>query len=264
MDLHTLGASVASSVCSRIVTYPLDTIAVRRQTGRVAARIGSPRELYRGLGASIVLTTPAVSLYLCVYRATKQQLEPRWGECTSTYVVSGTAAELASSGLFTPMEVVKARMQVASSNALLPELRALYRAEGIRGFYRGYWIGLGMFVPYNAVWWSAYEHGKAVVRDATGRSDIATQAACSGAAATLLACSLLHPVDVVKTTYQVGRETSLWQVAKNVMREGKAYAGLGMRLTCSVPGSVMSMAAFELLKPDSNLRHSTMSEGVAQ
>ena len=258
MDLHTLAASVFSSIASRIVTYPIDTIAVRRQTGRqIPLNLGSPRELYRGLGASIVLTTPAVSLYLCVYRATKEHLQPDWGECTKLYVVSGTVAECAASGLFTPMEVVKARMQVAESNALLPVLRSLYAAEGARGFYRGYWIGLGMFVPYNAVWWSTYEHGKAYVRDLTGRSDVATQAACSGAAATLVAASLLHPLDVIKTTFQVGKETSLVAVAKQVVRQRKVYAGLGMRLMCSVPGSVIGMAAFELLKPDDNLKDMT-------
>ncbi|BFZ57903.1 hypothetical protein PYCC9005_004958 [Savitreella phatthalungensis] len=266
MDWATLGASVVSSVCSRVVGYPIDTIAIRKQTGRQrpvfppgVPLVRSARELYRGLGASIVLTTPAVSLYLCTYRAVKERLEPVYGETTLTYVASGTAAEVISSWLWTPLEVVKARMQVTSGEPLRKQLGSILQNEGVSGFYRGYWLGLAMFIPYNAVWWSIYEHGKPHTRRLFHTSDPALQGACSSGLATLVATGLLHPADVLKTTYQVAAtraadaSLTIAQTARTLTSFKRAYAGFAIRLMCSLPASIISMAVFELVRPDSNV-----------
>lgn len=243
------------------------------------------RGLYRGLGVSIMITTPAVALYLCTYRQAKESLirHTSLGESTMTYILSGIFAEITSSFMWTPLEVVKARLQISAastSGSLVSQLREISKAEGIRGFYRGYFMGLGIFMPYNAVWWSSYENSKRVSRN-FGIKQAPYQAAIGSALATTLASSLAHPLELVKTRYQVSTSESISNlissqgtgspalanrlsdrqgvrhVFRNVLNESGwrgLYAGIGPRLFCSIPGSVISMAVFEYLKPDDNTR----------
>lgn len=300
MDVATLSSSIISSITSRMVVYPLDTIAIQRQTSTTRplfppsqSIFKSFRGLYRGLGVSICITTPAVALYLCTYRQAKESFSPYLGETTYNYIASGIFAEVTSSFMWTPLEVVKARLQISAastSGSLISQVKEISRAEGIRGFYRGYLMGLAVFIPYNAVWWSSYENSKGISQS-FGIQQAAYQAAVGSALATTLAASLAHPLDLVKTRYQVSTSESISNlvaaqsspipsdkvsgrqlagsnnrssdrmgvkyVFRNVMRESGwrgLYAGIGPRLFCSIPSSVISMAVFEYLKPDENTK----------
>jgi solute carrier family 25 S-adenosylmethionine transporter 26 len=62
----------------------------------------------------------------------------------------------------TPMEVIKNKLQVGagaeglttkatSSLSTMGLVRDIFKKDGIPGFFRGYWISLGVFVPYT-VW----------------------------------------------------------------------------------------------------------------
>lgn len=293
MDFPTLSASVMSNITSKMIVYPLDTIAIQRQTSTTRelfpssqTLLKSGRALYRGLGVSIMMTTPAVALYLCTYRQSKETLMPYLGESTLNYIASGTCAEIVSSFMWTPLEVIKARLQISSassSGSIISQVSEISKAEGIRGFYRGYFMGLAVFIPYNAVWWSSYENSKQFSQR-FGIEQPAYQAAVGSALSTSLSQSLAHPLDVVKTRYQVSTSESISAlsaaqsvslqssgdgsnratdrlgakyVLRNILRETGwrgLYAGLGPRLFCSIPSSVISMAVFEYLKPGANTR----------
>src|SRR3954462_4579049 len=98
MDLQTLFASCSASVISRLICYPLDTIAIQHASSTKRPIFSVPfRTYYRGLGASTVLVTPAVALYFMTYRQSKEYFLPRFGDTTANYVLSGTVAEIASS-----------------------------------------------------------------------------------------------------------------------------------------------------------------------
>lgn len=284
-----------------MIVYPLDTIAIQNQTSTTRPLFPSSqtflksfRGLYRGLGVSIMITTPAVALYLCSYRQAKESLMPYLGEKTPNYILSGCIAETMSSFMWTPLEVLKARLQISSSSSsgsLMVQVRELYRAEGVRGFYRGYLMGLAVYMPYNAIWWSSYENSKSFTQG-LGVEKPAYQAAIGSALATSLSTSLSHPLDLLKTRYQVSTSESISAliaaqsspvpsssrtsglqahgsgnrssdqmgikyVLRNVLRESGwrgLYAGIGPRLFCSIPSSVISMAVFEYLRPDDNTK----------
>ena len=288
MDAHTLFASVASSICSKVALYPVDTLAIRQQTGtwqplNQGSLYRSCRALYRGLSVSLLLTTPALSLYLCTYRQAKESLLPRLGDTNLLYAVSGTCAEVISSVLWTPLEVIKARCQVSSEQGIWRQCRGL-ASEGWRGFYKGYGMGLLIFIPYNAIWWSTYENVKVSVG-----GGIVGQAAMGSMVASSVATVFGHPLDLLKTRYQVSTSESISNIVakesspvpaniisgnqkhgsanrgsdklgiryvfRNVVRESGyrgLYAGFGIRLLCSVPGSVIAMMVFEYVKPDFN------------
>lgn len=104
MDVGTLTASVASSVFSRVICYPLDTIAVQHTTSTRRPLLSVPiSTYYRGLPVSVALVTPAFALYLCTYRQSKVSLQPYLGDSTANYVTSGAIAEVVSSLLWTPL-----------------------------------------------------------------------------------------------------------------------------------------------------------------
>ncbi|KAG9247607.1 mitochondrial carrier domain-containing protein [Calycina marina] len=269
MDFHTLGASVAANVLARVACYPLDTIAIQHASSTRRPIFSVPlRSYYRGIGASISITTPAVALYYCTYRAAKASLMPYVGDSTYNYIASGVTAELASSLLWTPLEVVKARLQISRTGRdgrLLYQLRDIAKKEGIRGFYRGYLMGLGIYIPYNAISWAVYENMKKLPADLS----YATQVALSAGTATICVHGLIYPFDLVKTRYQVATSETVAEVAgvtgrssdkhgikqilRNVMREsGKKgfYAGFFPRLMCSFPSTVITMSVIEFVKPD--------------
>lgn len=192
------------------------------------------------------------------YRQTKRELTPYFGENSITnYVLSGGMAEIASSFIWTPMEVVKGRMQISSSGigtfALMKEIK---QNEGIKGFFRGYWMGIVVFLPHSIVWWTTYEEAKRILSERKGSllsstqqtSDISDpdagtdtskpvmgelmplQYAIASASATVVSQTATNLLDVVKTRQQlaVSREISslrpddqlgVWQVGRNLIKE---------------------------------------------
>jgi len=268
MDLNTLGASCAASIVSRLICYPLDTIAIQHASSTKRPFFSVPlRSYYRGLGASTVLVTPAISLYFMIYRQSKTLFLPYLGDCTVNYIVSGAIAEVASSFVWTPLEVIKSRLQIsntATEGSVTENIHQIWRQEGIRGFYRGYLLGLAVFIPYNGIWWTTYEHTKKATPIGTVPF---AQAACGGVVATSISTILCYPLDLIKTRYQVATTAtvsrvggerlqdarSITHVVRNVLKEGGwrgYYKGLWPRIVCSAPSSLISMAVLEYISPD--------------
>ncbi|KAH8591581.1 mitochondrial carrier domain-containing protein [Bisporella sp. PMI_857] len=270
MDLQTLGASVAASISARVACFPLDTIAIQHASSTRRPIFSVPlHTYYRGIGASILITTPATTVYYCAYRASKDAFIKRLGDNTYSYILAGITAELASSLLWTPLEVIKARLQISRSSQegrLLYQLRDISNKEGIRGFYRGYGMGLAIYIPFNSIFWAVYENTKKQLPDGWTYS---AKIAFSTAASIATAQGVMYPFDLVKTRYQVATSETVTemtgitgrlsdrggvrQIVKNVMLESGRmgfYAGLAPRLACSVPSSIITMSVIEYLKPD--------------
>jgi solute carrier family 25 iron transporter 28/37 len=185
------------------------------------------------------------------------------------FQASGCIAEVAGSVLFTPMEVLKARLQISRSSQegkLLYQLREIARNEGFRGFYRGYVMGIASYLPFNVIWWTTYGN----IRRRLSERNQVVQIACGAGVAAMFSAAFIHPLELVKTRYQVatsatvaaagavtGSRTSdqegLGQVARNVMRENGLkgfYAGFFPTLLRSVPSSIIMMVVFEQLKAE--------------
>lgn len=229
------------------------------------------------------------------YRQSKRELTPYLGENSITnYVISGSVAEIASSVIWTPMEVVKGRMQISSSGVGTFELiRDIKRNEGIKGFFRGYWMGLVVFLPHSVVWWTTYEEVKRVLGEqqsksysSSGDNDISdieadekkivdlseltpTHYAIASAAATVVAQTATNLLDVVKTRQQLAvsheiatlrpdDQLGVFQVGRNLIREvgffRACFKGLHIRLLQSLPSSILSMVIVESLNPDVSKR----------
>jgi solute carrier family 25 citrate transporter 1 len=187
---------------------------------------------------------------------------------SAVYVAAGVVAQACAGLVYTPMDVVKERMQVqqlllrggatgavrapvffASSAACLT---SILRAEGARGAWRGYWAANAAWWPWNIIYFVSYEH----LRDAAAARGACDKAALppvvSALSATLaatLASVLTNPVDVVKTRLQAlpGGAGALDVARHMYAREGAAAfrAGLAARVLSIAPGSFISFFAFE-------------------
>ncbi|KAK9313055.1 mitochondrial carrier domain-containing protein [Lipomyces starkeyi] len=281
MDLATIAAAVAGAVGSRVAFHPLDTIRTLQQTS-VATGYRLPfAQYWRGLPAAVGLTTPAFTIYLVSYRQAKKVLEPYLGVDTANYVVSGAIAEFTSSVLWTPMEVVKGNMQLKSESkagGTWAMIKHMYQTQGLKGFYRGYWMGLAVFTPHSIVWWYTYEKMKtyfkstnalnaSIIDSTTTPPDLTgAQYAFASAVSGTASGTASNFLDVIKTRQQlaIAEEVSrlrpddqmgLWKVAKNLISEvgimRAMFKGLHVRLMYSLPSGILSMVIVEKLKPES-------------
>ncbi|KAH6671841.1 mitochondrial carrier domain-containing protein [Halenospora varia] len=275
--IENVGASAIGSIISKLTCYPLDTIAVQYQTSTRRPLLSIPlKAYYRGIGVTLLTVTPATALYLTTREAAQIALLPHLGDSALNDATSGILAELAGSVLFTPMEVLKARLQISVSGQegkLLYQLRSIARNEGFRGFYRGYVMGIASYIPFNVLWWTTYGNIRRRMKD---RSP-AVQIACGAGAAAGFSAGFIHPLELVKTRYQVATSETvavagmvkgarnsdkdgLRQVVRNVMRESGPrgfYSGFLPTLMRSVPSSIIMMSVFEHLKAERKVEAAT-------
>lgn len=136
------------------------------------------RGLYRGLGVACLFHAPALSIYLTTYDSSKlllgRLIGQEWEETSAVFLASGFVAEVVSGVFWTPMEVVKQRMQVTAlqentfSQTSWQLARQTIKTEGFYGLYRGYGITLCVFVPYSMIYFTTYERMKVWRKDTLG------------------------------------------------------------------------------------------------
>jgi hypothetical protein len=142
---NILFASIASLV-ARTVTFPLDTLKTRQQHAAVRKGLW-----FNGLGVTLCFSVPASAVYLSTYDQSKYMLE-KYGLEPGSFLLHGFAAvgaESISGILFTPMEVLKQKMQVKEQTVnSMDIIRQTAKDHGVGGFYRGYFLSQAVFVPY--------------------------------------------------------------------------------------------------------------------
>ena len=127
-------------------------------------------------------------------------------------------------------------------------------------------MGIASYLPFNVIWWTTYGN---IRRNMSERSHVA-QTACGAGTAAMASAAVIHPLELVKTRYQVATsdtvaaagavagsrnsdQEGLRQVARNVMKENGVkgfYAGFLPTLLRSVPSSIIMMIVFEHLKAE--------------
>ncbi|KAI9498343.1 mitochondrial carrier domain-containing protein [Zychaea mexicana] len=292
MDTYYLFASSVAALTARVFTHPIDTIKTRLQvrstTGHEYQQLkqvilpveesnrnvfGTLRSLYRGLPVTLLFSVPALSVYLTCYETTKAHLAHRGGlfdrDGILNHLASGCLAEVAAGVLFTPMEVMKNQLQtqgVGSSRSAWSLAQHIWQAEGIKGFFRGYWMGLAVFVPHTMTYFAVYEQCKMAYarhynyqhQGDSAQLPMGAYLLCSGVASTM-GIMLSTPLDIVKTRWQISaaehgaafRLGPFDIVRRMWQREGRWRAftrGLVARIAWGIPTTAISMSVFEAFK----------------
>ncbi|PVF93102.1 mitochondrial carrier [Serendipita vermifera] len=295
IDPFLLFAGGCSALASRTIVHPLDTIRVRIQTyppGKslpksIGGLVGTPAlpKLYAGLPVALGFSVPALAVYLTTYDAAKLNMarllgckdqDPKtipWWKQGPIYLISGLTAEMVSGVIWTPMDVAKSRLQRGKDNHTKARtlLKEIWKMEGYRGVWRGYWVSIAVFGPQVSLYWAIYEGFKTAVipnynpyretkaeLQGTKREEIqlaATYAVTSGLAMSLSAM-ITNPIEIVRTRWQTSgadadRSSTMIGMVRRMWKEAgwRAFMrGALIRGIYYIPSNAISMTTFEMLR----------------
>lgn len=151
----------------------------------------------------------------------------------SSHFLAGTIAGLVQSGICSPMELAKSRVQVAGDNiGPLKCLSNIYKYEGIKGVFRGFGITTLREMPAFGSYFLSYE---LLTRTKDGmRASTATMLFAGGMAG-CISWVIVYPVDVIKSRVQVDgmngfpKYKNSWDCfQKSIASEGYAFLGRGL------------------------------------
>jgi hypothetical protein len=146
----------------------------------------------------------------------------------------------------------------------------ILKNEGIRGFYKGYWMGLAVFVPHSMTYFVTYEKMKQLCMK--NNNDASLYMLCSSVAG-ITSILISTPLDIIKTRWQISAAENGQQfrqgpisIAKYMLfKEGKGALtrGLWARIAWGIPTTAISMTIFEVLKDNkSKIMHSSILKGM--
>jgi len=135
-----------------------------RKISRTEGRI---RPFYRGLSAGLIANFPTSGLNLMVYESLKEvvtyKVDIKNPPACVYMVLAGMSALVTCSALY-PLQVVASRqiMQTLldkenSGKGMIHQIKKTLKAEGIRGFYKGYCPATSKVVLGNAMSFGSYE-----------------------------------------------------------------------------------------------------------
>ena len=215
-----IAGSIAGSV-EHMAMFPIDTVKTHmqalgscpiksvgvREALTSILRSEGPIGLYRGIGAMGLGAGPAHAVYFSVYEICKEFFSGGKPNNPAAHAVSGVFATVASDAVFTPMDMVKQRLQLTNSpyKGVWDCVKRVLKEDGIRAFYASYRTTILMNAPFTAVHFATYEAAKRGLMEISPESvndERLVVHATAGAAAGALAAALTTPLDVVKTQLQ--------------------------------------------------------------
>ncbi|KAJ5183887.1 Mitochondrial thiamine pyrophosphate carrier 1 [Penicillium capsulatum] len=173
-------------------TYPLDLLRTRfaaqgpeqiykslRTSVVDIARHEGPIGFFRGCSAAVAQIVPYMGLFFTAYEG----LRPTLAHLDSLPFGTGDAAAgvvasvLAKTGVF-PLDLVRKRLQVQGPtrtryvhrnipeyNGVIRSIASIFRAQGVRGLYRGLTVSLFKAAPASAVTMWTYERALKLIQD---------------------------------------------------------------------------------------------------
>lgn len=262
------------------------------EVSRMIRLDGGWRAFWRGNSVNCLKAGPEFALVFSIRRFMQTELELRREEeeryishkasnptaapmhllVTSTppmamhFAVGATAGASAQLLLY-PLEVVKTRIAVSTSNEFGGGMREVvgeaYRSGGLRSFYKGLvpnMVGIFLFRGLEVGLYSNIQAAIAARRRADGRSKedcqmTAYETAAAGVAASVVAQTVTYPLNVVRTRLQTqglqgrvlqhcGMCDCMWQLyVKDGIRG--LFHGLAANYLKAVPASAIAFVVFE-------------------
>lgn len=298
--------AMASSWSVRCLLYPMSVVKSRLQLQRqnhvytgmrhafvdILSKEG-PSALYRGFW----MTLPQLSasfLYSSVYEKLRDVIHVHTGiESSSTLsALAGSAASTATQLVFVPTDIIAQHMMIAHNPTLfggskrnvavseemardglagrrtlgLRVVRAVYRVDGIYGFYRGFFSSIMVYIPSSMVFWSTYYQVLAALKRV--RRNVQTHVigdtseapldlrnyfvdqAVAGSIGGMFAAVCTNPLEMIRIRCQVHR-TSLAETIRRLIRyEGTGIftKGLAPRVINNGIYSCLIMLGYETVK----------------
>lgn len=230
--------------------------------------------LYNGLRPSLIMAVPSTVLYFSAYDYLRLKLADRFGhEQTLAPLVAGTTARTLAATVNAPLELVRTQMQAVNNPPSTFRLAAAQvRTHGFRSLWQGLSPTLFRDVPFSALYWVIVEACKPVFRpyiiecraqtgaEAGGSVEEFAVSFLAGATAGVVAATITHPFDVIKTRRQVFNfspdmpadvvtsESSATAITRRIYKtDGPAgfLVGLAPRLGKIAPACAIMLSTYE-------------------
>jgi solute carrier family 25 (mitochondrial S-adenosylmethionine transporter), member 26 len=271
-------ASAGAAACVKILLQPIDAIKTVQQyeshsVSVLAAfrQLYERRQLYAGLGVTVVGSMPSVALYFGVYSYCKQRLlqHTEWGKHhpTASIAISAAIGNTVASFSRVPYETVKQKLQAGiyeSTWAVLVDLanrpglarELLFPAGGV-------WVQMLRDIPYAVVTLLLYESLQQRFHVKDQRQVDGTDGAPKnnnkskgvdfllGGIAGGIGSWVTNPMDVIKTRIQTGTSDSIVGCLMAVWREGglnALFRGSIPRLLHKIPANACFFLFYETFK----------------
>ncbi|XP_058250345.1 solute carrier family 25 member 36-A isoform X2 [Hemibagrus wyckioides] len=258
-----------------ILTCPLEVVKTRLQSSSVTLYI-SEVQLSSMNGASVARMSPPgplhclKAIYFAAYSTAKEKLngvlEP---DSTQVHMVSAGLAGFTAITATNPIWLIKTRLQLDARNrgerrmSAFECMRRVYKADGLRGFYRGMsasYAGISEtvihFVIYESIKRKLLESKASANMDDEDESvkDASDFVGMMLAAATSKTCatSIAYPHEVIRTRLREegSKYRSFFQTLSMVVREEgyrALYRGLTTHLVRQIPNTAIMMCTYELV-----------------
>ncbi|CAE8587444.1 unnamed protein product [Polarella glacialis] len=245
----------AHAVTMVAVGYPFDTVKTRLmlrlspgmlECARDVIRTNGALGFYRGCAMPLASLVSKRPFEFAVFEWFNARFENKPGVSFLGGCIAGAIGAVAGC----PFSVVRVQMQASSKEVHTNSARAIlavWNSRGLLGFYHGLGASVLMQAPYATVYLGTYGQ----LRETLPKSGLST--ALSGGAASLMTCTLLQPLDTVRTLIQaraIGpQEKVSWMTqARMVVQERGPlglWAGWGPSALRSLPTSAASMLVYE-------------------
>ncbi|CAN1754187.1 mcfF [Linum perenne] len=281
--LHFWQFMVAGSIAGMIehmAMFPVDTIKTHMQAIgscpiksvsishalRSILHSEGASGLYRGIAAMGLGAGPAHAVYFSMYELCKKRFSGDNPNNSLAHAASGVCATISSDAVFTPMDMVKQRLQLGKDSmyrGVWDCVKRVSREEGFGAFYASYRTTILMNAPFTAVHFATYEavkKGLVEVSPQSADDERLIVHATAGAAAGALAAVVTTPLDVVKTQLQcqVGvcgcdrfKSGSISDVLKTIVKKD-GYRGLlrgwAPRMLFHAPAAAICWSTYEASK----------------
>ncbi|RLN87580.1 hypothetical protein BBJ28_00005886 [Nothophytophthora sp. Chile5] len=243
------------------------------------------RGLYKGFGASTANVITG-NLYISVYEKSRKAFKDhsstrlidvpsvtnQVGEKGANFA-GGAFASLISQTVVVPLDIVSQRMMLNGqgqdvrktrerAKGFVAVTKQVFRAEGIRGFYRGYFPSIATYAPSSSIWWGSYgllvpmyyNLMKSWQTDPfwkQGTLENMVAQGLSGASAGIITGIITNPMDIVRTKAQVYTQYGAMDTLKYILkRDGPRglMTGLSARLLAMGPSGILMVTSYEFVK----------------
>jgi len=258
-------AGAFAGLFAESLLHPFDTVSTRLKikdthqsyaslVGRLL-RTEGVGALWGGASATVACSIPSTALYFYVYENLKSY-SPR-PDAPTTHLACGAAAELVSSFVHVPFEVVKVRMQLSPrtyKTRYAHALDALWKiaaTEGVvGGLYRGYFNCLGADVIFGACQFASYEFliARFRARSTFGRDGDAARELAAGSLAGGCAAVASNPLDVLASRKMSGLRHLAAGRPEAMSVVQHLFRGTSARVCSAAPLSGLTFAIYEGLR----------------
>ncbi|KAM9003925.1 solute carrier family 25 member 44 [Sarcophilus harrisii] len=276
---------LAMTMMIRISVYPFALIRTRLQIQKGKSlyqgtfdafvkilRTDGVLGLYRGFLVN-TLTLVSGQCYVTTYELTRRFVSKYSQSNTVKSLVAGSSASLVAQSITVPIDVVSQHLMMQRKGETMGRfqvyrctegrgivafgqtkyiIQQILRADGVRGFYRGYVASLLTYIPNSALWWPFYHFYAEQLSHICPKDcpHIIFQA-ISGPLAAATASVITNPMDIVRARVQVEGKSSIILTFKQLLAEEGPWGfmkGLSARIIAATPSTMVVVIGYESLK----------------